>query len=93
MVAATEPLFHAVFDQAAVGLGIVSSEGVILRVNAHLASLLDYRTDELARRTFRDITCDADVERSMAALKGLFVGEMENYALEKRYRRRDGSLF
>src|SRR5579883_356082 len=84
--------FRATFEQAAVGMAHVALDGRWLRVNQKLCDILGYSYEELTRQTFQDITYPPDLPEDLALLAKLQAGEINTYALEKRYIRRDGSL-
>ncbi len=70
----------------------VALDGRWLRVNQKLCDILGYSYEELTRQTFQDITYPPDLPEDLALLAKLQAGEINTYALEKRYIRRDGSL-
>jgi PAS domain S-box-containing protein len=91
-VRAGEARYRSLFEQAAVGIKQVSIEdGRILEANQKLADILGYTRDELLGRTYADLTHPEDVAAGGERLRQLAAGEVPNYAVEKRYRRRDGS--
>jgi PAS domain S-box-containing protein len=88
--ASTERL-SAVFSQAALGIAVSSLDGRLQEANAKFCSILGYTLDEIRQHTFLDLTHPDDVEATRERVKKLRAGEIENYALEKRYVRKDGS--
>jgi PAS domain S-box-containing protein len=88
----SEERFRATFEQAAVGIAHVGPDGRWLRVNHKLCAIVGYRPDELLARTFQDITHPEDLEADLAQVRRLLAGEIDTYAMEKRYCRKDGSL-
>lgn len=87
-----EHWFRATFDGAAVGVAHTALDGHWLLANEHLCKILGYTRDELFGARFHDITHPDDLEADLAQLERLVAGEIESYALEKRYVRKDGSL-
>jgi PAS domain S-box-containing protein len=87
---ASEQLFRAAFDDAAVGMLLVSSDGTILRANAALSSLVDYEEDELEGLCVFELTHPDDRAESEAALPKLRDGELGHFSVEKRYLRKNG---
>ena len=51
-----------------------------------------YSTDELLERGFPDITHPDDVAADVVEVKRLAAGEIDEYARQKRYVRKDGSV-
>jgi PAS domain S-box-containing protein len=87
---ASEERLRAVFSQAALGIAIADLDGRLLETNAKFGSILGYSVEELRERTFIDLTHPEDVAETQAHVKRLLEGKIENYALEKRYLRKDG---
>jgi diguanylate cyclase (GGDEF)-like protein/PAS domain S-box-containing protein len=85
-----EERFRSAFDDAAVGMAIVSPEGRWLRVNQALAELTGYSAARLTRMGFADITHPEDLGRDLEALNDLVSGERRRFVTEKRYRHADG---
>lgn len=87
----SEERFRNTFEQAAVGIGHVSSEGRFLRVNQRLCDLVGYSQTEMVNLTFPAITHPDDLETDLAYMQQMLAGEIENYAMEKRYIHKNGS--
>ena len=88
---ASEERLSAVFSQAALGIAVAGLDGHFQEANAKFCAILGYALDELRERTFLELTHPDDVIPTLARLKDLNEGRIENYALEKRYVRKDGS--
>ncbi|WP_293007683.1 ATP-binding protein [Nitrosomonas sp.] len=88
----SEVRFQATFEQAAVGIGIVSLEGRWLRVNQKFCDLVGYRYDELTFLTFQEITYAEDLDADLSYEQRMVAGEISTYSLEKRYICKDNSL-
>jgi PAS domain S-box-containing protein len=88
---ASERLFRTTFDRAVVGIAHTSPEGRWLRFNQRLCDLLGYPRDELAARTFQDVTHPDDLAASLACFRRLLAGERDVEELDKRYLRKDGA--
>ena len=87
----SEARFRSLFDQAAVGIALVGPDGRLLLTNRALGGLLGYAPDDLADRTFGDITHPDDRAADGAESARLFSGELDSFTREKRYVRRDGT--
>ncbi len=87
---ARERLFRATFERAVIGIAHVSPQGRWLRVNQRLCDILGYDHEELAARSFQDLTHPDDREASGAYFRRLLAGELDAYELDKRYIRKDG---
>lgn len=88
----SEERFRATFEQAAVGIAHVNLAGQWLRVNQKLCDIVGYTREEMLQLTFQDITYPEDLDIDLSYVDKLLAGEIDNYSLEKRYIRKDGSL-
>lgn len=84
-------LFNQVFDNAPLGIAIVSTEGRWVQVNPSLCSMLGYAPEELIGKRFGDITHKEDISVNNSMLDLLREGKEEHYHTEKRYMRKDGT--
>jgi len=83
--------FRTTFERAAVGIAQVATDGRWLRVNQKLCDIVGYSPDELMTRSFQDITHPEDLDSDLEQMRALLAGETEQYSMEKRYLRKDGS--
>jgi PAS domain S-box-containing protein len=88
----SEERFRLTFEQAAVGIAHIAPDGTWLRVNRKLCDIVGYTPEELSKLTFQSITCPADLEADLAQVQKLVAGEIDHYAMEKRYVRKNGSV-
>ena len=89
---AAEARYRAVFNQAAMGVARVAPSGAFLEVNDQFCAMMGYRREELACLSFQDITHPDDVASDLALTRALLEGEVETYAMEKRYIAGDGRV-
>ena len=87
-----EEINRATFDQAAVGIAHVGTEGRWLRVNDKLCSIVGYPREELLHLTFQEITHPDDLENDLGYVRQVLSGEIKTYSMEKRYFRKDRSI-
>lgn len=73
------------FEEAPIGMAIVSLEGRWLRVNRALCTILGYSEAEMLAQTFQDITHPDDLEKSLAHGNQALAGQVSTYQVEKRY--------
>ncbi len=85
--------FRATFEQAAVGMALVGLDGRLLQVNQKLCDFAGFSRAELLTRTSADITHPDDRQADLEYRRKLLAGEIQSYAFEKRFLRRDGSYF
>lgn len=88
----SEARFAATFEQAAVGIALVSPQGHWLRVNRKLCDIVGYSKTELLGLTFQDITHPDDLTADLEQVRRMLENEIDTYSMEKRYLRKDGSL-
>src|SRR5262245_8069526 len=84
--------FRATFENAAVGIARVAPDGCWLEVNQRLCDIVGYTRKELMTKKVGDITHPDDLESDWNQARRLLAGEIENYSMEKRYYRKDGSI-
>ncbi|HEY9803996.1 MAG TPA: PAS domain-containing protein [Leptolyngbyaceae cyanobacterium] len=88
----SEERFRAMFDQAAVGITLVTLDGQFLQVNPALCDITDYSALELSQMNFQDITHPDDLAADWDYAKKVLAREINGYSLEKRYIRKDGTI-
>lgn len=84
---------EAAFERAAIGMAEDAPDGTILRVNEAFCAVLGYPREELVGRNFAEFTHPEDLDENREHVRRLVSGEVESFSMEKRYVRRDGSLF
>ncbi len=84
--------FRSAFDDAAIGMVIVSPEGRFLRVNRALVELLGDSEDELIGLGVPDITHPDDLAEGMQAVEEMVENLRDRYQAEKRYLHADGHV-
>jgi PAS domain S-box-containing protein len=88
----SEELYRSTFELAAVGVAHVSPEGRWLRVNPKLCEIIGYSQEELLNLRFQDLTHPDDLAPDMEQAEKVVAGSLDQYSMEKRYIRKDGSL-
>jgi len=87
----SEERFRYIFEHAAIGMAEVGLDGRFTTVNDALCAITGYSREDLLQRTFQDITHPDDLEADIALATKLASGELQQYSMEKRYIRRDGT--
>lgn len=87
----SEKRFESTFEQAAVGMALVGTDGRWLRVNHRLCEIVGYSQFELLSKTFQDITHPDDLASDLGLVQQMLEGAIDTYSMEKRYFRQDGS--
>ncbi len=91
-LAEKEARFQATFENAAVGIAHVAPDGRWLRVNAALCRVLDYPADELVTKLFQNVIHPDDLATDLANQRRMLGGEIDKYAADERFLRKDGSI-
>jgi diguanylate cyclase (GGDEF)-like protein/PAS domain S-box-containing protein len=91
LVRATK-LVSTAFADAPVGMALVGLDGAWLKVNRSICELTGYTEAELLARTFQEITHPDDLDADLEQVQRLLAGEIERYAMEKRYYTAGGDL-
>jgi len=90
-IEASEARFRGVFEQAAVGVTRLSTEGRWLQVNETFCQLLGYSAEEIIGKHFQDFTSPSDRAQDEHYYQQLIQGEVESCRFEKRYLNREGT--
>ena len=88
----SEQRFRSSFDDAAIGMALVGTDGRFLRTNRSLRELLGYPEQELLSKRFQDITYPDDLNVDLDNLNRMLASEMRTYQIEKRYMHREGHV-
>lgn len=88
----SEILFREAYENAPIGIALVSPSGEWLRVNRSLCELLGYSAEELARTTFQAITHPEDLENDLQQVRQMLARELRSYQMEKRYLHKAGHV-
>lgn len=90
---ASEERFRAIFEGAGLGIILWDMEGRIMTANAAQLRMLGGREEELRGKPFLQITHPEDRAREAGLFTEIKAGRRENYQLEKRLLRQNGSDF
>jgi PAS domain S-box-containing protein len=82
--------YRAIFQQAAVGIAQIATDGRFVDVNEPLCAMLGYSRAELLSLDEAGITHPHDAQTDITELARLQRGEILSYAREKRFFRHDG---
>ncbi|MDY6785150.1 MAG: response regulator [Cyanobacteriota bacterium] len=84
----TSELSNTIFEQVAIGLGQIDSNGRWVRTNSKLAELLGYASEELSNCSLGELvdSDNCDITQSLTS------GECDRFAVEKRLLHKEGYL-
>jgi len=88
----SEEQFRSAFETSAAGMAIHSIEGRYLKVNQTFCDIMGYSAEELMDKNWRDLNYPDDVEKTEDLDEKAVAGELENFVIEKRYIRKDGTV-
>jgi PAS domain S-box-containing protein len=86
----SETQFRVTFENAPIGIAHSALDGRFLRVNEMVCRVLGYSPDELATKSYRDITHPDDLETSVARFELLRDGKIDRYDAAWRLLNRSG---
>ncbi|MFI1766304.1 putative bifunctional diguanylate cyclase/phosphodiesterase [Streptomyces sp. NPDC020800] len=89
---ASEARFRAVFEGAAIGVGIADLDGNVLQVNGALLRMFGLSEQSVLGRRVFDWTHPEDAPQTWKLYDELVRGEREHYHLEKAFNRPDGTV-
>ncbi|MEM7106967.1 MAG: PAS domain S-box protein [Bacteroidota bacterium] len=87
-----EQRFRSVMRHSAIGMALVSTEGVFLDANEALTDILGYTNEELLQLSFQEITHPDDLEKDVANITAMLNHEIQTYEIIKRYFNRSGEM-
>ncbi|HYV13921.1 MAG TPA: diguanylate cyclase [Pyrinomonadaceae bacterium] len=76
---------HGTFDNAAIGMAVVSVDGSWLQVNESLCKLLGYSEQELRATSFQRLTHAEDLRHVHSYIQRVLEGYIQSHEQEKRY--------
>jgi diguanylate cyclase (GGDEF)-like protein/PAS domain S-box-containing protein len=90
---AVQERFRRAFEDAPVGMSITTPEGRFLQVNSELCSMLGYTRDELLATGIQAIAQGDEMPQRDRYVESIKRGEIDQYRVEGRLVRADGSVF
>jgi diguanylate cyclase (GGDEF)-like protein/PAS domain S-box-containing protein len=89
---ASEARFRAVFEGAAIGIGIADLEGNVLQINGAMMRMFGGGEQTVRGRNVREWTHAEDAPQVWKLYEELVRGEREHYHVEKAFYRPDGTV-
>ncbi|MGB8011322.1 MAG: PAS domain S-box protein [Terriglobales bacterium] len=91
-LAAAEERWRSVFENSAIGVALTDLNGRFLAVNPVYEKMVGYTEEELQKLSFLDVTLEEYLEPNRALISDLLAGKVQQFQIEKQYRRKNGSL-
>jgi len=88
----SEEQFRRAFDDAPIGISLISPTGQFLKANTCYCDIIGYTEAELLALTFQELTYPADLEADLAGLRQLVAGEIRSFQMKKRYITKQGTI-
>jgi diguanylate cyclase (GGDEF)-like protein/PAS domain S-box-containing protein len=88
----SEQRFRKSFNDAAIGMALVATDGRFLQANRSLREIVGYTEEELLSKTFQDLTHPDDLQKDLDNLRRMLAGEIRTYQMEKRYLHKEGHI-
>ncbi len=85
--------FRAVFENPAVGVAVMTLDRRIVQINPTAERLTGYTPEEIAGINPSDLVVEEDRYLDREQFQELVAGQRDQYLIEKRYLRKDGSFF
>jgi PAS domain S-box-containing protein len=85
--------FQAIFDNVAVGVAVMGLDRRAIAVNSTAENIVGYSVEELQKIDPRSLAVPADRAIDDGLFKELTDGKRNSYVMERRYRRKDDSVF
>ncbi len=87
-----EERFRRSFEEAPIGMALVSLEGRWMKVNDSLCEIVGYSQAQLMELRFQDITHPHDLGSDEELVRRTIAGEVATYQIDKRYLHADGRI-
>jgi PAS domain S-box-containing protein len=88
----SERRFRAIYESAAVGIGLTNTAGQLVDHNWAFGEMLGVPGEKLVGRELSEFTAADEASVATGLFDELVAGQRESYALEQRYRRADGKV-
>jgi len=88
----SEERWRSVFENSAIGVALTDLNGRFLATNQVFQTMVGYTEEELRAVYFLDLTHEDYRQANWALITELLEGKRRQFQIEKKYRRKDGSL-
>jgi PAS domain S-box-containing protein len=85
--------FRAMFENAAVGVSLMTLDRRIVQINPKVTEITGYTSEEIAVINPSDMVLEPDRFLDRDLFRELVAGKRDQYLMEKRYIRKNGSIF
>ncbi len=88
----SEQRWQTAFENSAIGMMMRDCSDRFIASNSVFQNMLGYTEPELFQLRNEDVTYDEDREANLELIRELLQGRRQHFQIEKRYRRKDGTL-
>ncbi len=88
----SEQRFRQAFDDAPIGVVLITPQGRFLRANRALCDMIGYSEAELLEKNFQSLTYPDDLDKNLSLLTETLAGKRVSYRMEKRYFHKNGEV-
>jgi PAS domain S-box-containing protein len=88
----SETHFRSYFELGLIGMVTAGTDKRFITFNDYLCKMWGYSRQELARKTWTELTHPDDLEADAAEFRRVLAGEIDGYRIDKRFIRKDGSV-
>ncbi|OQW66378.1 MAG: hypothetical protein BVN29_07945 [Nitrospira sp. ST-bin5] len=88
----SEERYRRYFELGLVGMAVTSPGKGWIQVNDRLCQIFGHSPDELATKTWTELTHPDDVAQDLAQFNRVLAGDIDNYTLDKRFIHREGRI-
>ncbi len=81
----SENRFRTVFEEAPIGIALLSADGMFVKTNQALHDMLGYVPGELEGKMIEDVVFPKDLPEDRKNLEQMVAGTLARYQMEKRY--------
>ena len=80
-----------IVNNSSIGIALIQ-DNQILRTNAKFQKMLGFSESELSAISFDDLTFEEDLHVSEANINQITAGKIDDFVVEKRFKKKDGSI-
>lgn len=80
----SEERFRAIFEQAAIGITVITLSGQFLRVNPGFCKIVGYSENQLQQMKFQEVFSEEDWQAALAAINEMLMGKILTASLERQ---------
>jgi|CXWL01.1.fsa_nt_gi PAS domain S-box-containing protein len=88
----SEERYRRYFELGLIGMAVTSLDQGWVQVNDRLCKIFGYSHDELMTKTWTELTHPDDVAADVAQFNRVLAGEIDSYAMDKRFIHKDGRV-